>query len=248
MPKREPMIEELVAPLAPYAAALSDYAAGKRDATILLRSSLGEKDDLPVSVFFRESDAFFPFESAAMDHCDGTVLDLGAGTGVHTLALQAHGFEVRAIDILPEAVEVMKTRGVDDARQGDLFTLDCGSFDTILMLMNGIGPAGTLDGIERILDTLYRRLRPGGQILVDSAEVRERGDPPDPEITPWPLESSAYVGESWIQLEYDGRKGRLFRELYVDEATFRDRALRAGWRFDVLFWEDGAYLARLTRP
>lgn len=234
--------------LAPYAAALGDFAAGNRAGALLIRSSVGECDELPVRVFFREPEEFFPFELAALQHCDGQVLDVGAGTGVHTLELQERGFEVTAIDILPEAVEVMKTRGVEDARQADLWTLESGSFDTILMLMNGIGPARTLDGIQTILDSLYRRLRPGGQILVDSSEARILGPPPDPDLIPWPRKLSDYPGETWISLEYEGLRGELFRELYVDEKTFRERTRRLGWRFDVLFWEEAGYVARLTRP
>jgi len=233
--------------LAPYAAALSDYAAGQRSGSILLRSSLGECDHLPVHIFFREPEEFFPFELAAMEHCDGQVLDVGAGTGVHTLALQDRGFEVTAIDILPEAVEVMKTRGVEDARVADLRTLDAGSFDTILMLMNGIGPAGTLDGIGKILDSLSRRLRPGGQILVDSGEAKILAPPPDADQIEWPADLSAYPGETWISLEYGELRGEIFQELYVDEKTFRARAEAEGWRLDVLFWEETGYVARLTR-
>lgn len=239
---------KIASPLAPYAAALVDFAGGNRSASLLLRSSLGECDELPVRLFFREPEEFFPFELAALEHCDGQVLDVGAGTGVHTLELQERGFEVTAIDILPEAVEVMKTRGVQDARQVDLRRLETGSFDTILMLMNGIGPAGTLDGIERVLDSMYRRLRPGGQILVDSGEAKVLGPPPDPGLIPWPEKLSGYPGETWISLEYGGLRGDLFRELYVDEKVFRQRAEKLGWRFDVLFWEEAGYVARLTRP
>ncbi len=240
-------MSDLAAPLAPYGAALADYAAGDERATILLRSSLGERDELPVSVFFREPDGFFPFESAALEHCEGQVLDVGAGAGVHSLLLQARGFEVTAVDVVPEAVEVMKTRGVDDARLADVFTLDSGSFDTVLMLMNGIGPAGTLDGIERLLNQLDRRLRPGGQILVDSGPPQAKGEPPDPHLVSWPGDQPAYRGEAWVSLEYKGMRGDLFRELYVDDASFRERAGRAGWRFEVLFWENASYVARLTR-
>jgi SAM-dependent methyltransferase len=238
---------KIVAPLAPYAAALGDFAAGNRAATLLLRSSLGERDELPVEVFFREPESFFPFELAALEHCDGKILDVGAGTGVHALELQERGFEVTAIDILPEAVEVMRTRGVEDARLADLHALDSGSFDTVLMLMNGIGPAGTLEGIVPVLDALGRRLTPGGQILVDSGEARRGGNPPDPDLIAWPERLPDYPGETLICLEYGNLLGALFHELYVDERTFRARAEGAGWRFDVLFWEEAGYVARLTR-
>ncbi|HJD10280.1 MAG TPA: methyltransferase domain-containing protein, partial [Candidatus Phocaeicola caecigallinarum] len=40
-------------------------------------------------------------------------LDVGAGSGCHSLVLQEMGKESLAIDISPWAVEVMKKRGID---------------------------------------------------------------------------------------------------------------------------------------
>jgi 2-polyprenyl-3-methyl-5-hydroxy-6-metoxy-1,4-benzoquinol methylase len=88
--------------------------AGDQAATLVVHSSLGESDDLPVQIFFRGEGDLFSFEEAALELCRGRVLDAGAGTGVHALELQKRGFEVRAIDVLPEAVAIMRGRGVID--------------------------------------------------------------------------------------------------------------------------------------
>jgi hypothetical protein len=56
-----------------------------------------------------------------------------------------------------------------------------------------------------------------------------------------------YPGEPWIRLEYDGLTGAPFRELYVDGATLRERAVGNGWRCSVAFGGEGGYLAMLTR-
>ena len=89
--------------LRPYGRALGAYESGDVSASIMLHTSLGEYDSLPISIFFRDRDGFMPFEAAAMDHCRGRVLDAGAGTGVHSLVLQERGLDVTAIDIVPEA-------------------------------------------------------------------------------------------------------------------------------------------------
>lgn len=154
-----------------------------------------------------------------------------------------------ALELVPEAVEIMKARGVERVLRGDMFELRPGRFDTVLMLMNGIGPVGTLDGLDRFLQRAGRLLRPGGQILVDSGEalpeIEEAGER-DPRMPA--ADEAAYPGEARIRLEYRGELGAPFRELYVDALTFARRARAAGWRFELAFEDESqGYLARLTR-
>ena len=111
------------AALAPYGRALHDYFAGDTEATIVVFSDFGEQDEMPVSIFFREPSAFFPFEEAALERCRGRALDIGAGTGVHSLPLQERGFDVCAVEIVPEAVEIIRARGVRNVFAGDMFEL-----------------------------------------------------------------------------------------------------------------------------
>lgn len=50
----------------------------------------------------------------------GALLDVGAGAGLHSLALQHRGIEIMAIDIAPECVAIMRERGVRKAEAVDL--------------------------------------------------------------------------------------------------------------------------------
>lgn len=235
--------------LAPYGRALRDYHRGELAATLRLHSTLGEHDELPVAVFFRGPDEFFPFELCALEMCRGRVLDAGAGAGVHSLVLQEAGCEVVAIDVLPDAVEIMRARGVEDACCADLFDWSEGPVDTLLMLMNGMGPAQTRDGVRRLLAHARSLLSPSGQLLVDSAEVERALEPPDSYGLEWPEQASEYDGEAWIRLEYRGEIGPPFRELYLDLATLDEIAAECGWSLGVAFEdEEGGYLARLTPP
>jgi SAM-dependent methyltransferase len=236
--------------LNPYARALSDYFEGERSVTITLHSSLGEHDALPMSLFFRRPRDFFDFEIAALDHCYGRILDAGAGTGVHALELQKRGLDVTAVDITAEAVEIMRKRGVVDARHADMFELNGGErFDTVLMMMNGTGPMETLDGLDRFLDRAPRLLNPGGRVVLDSSEVHMVDPPHHAPHIDWPDEPSTYVGESWIRLEYAGELGPPFRELYIDHATLEGHAERAGWRCEIVFHEEnGAFTAVMQPP
>lgn len=228
----------------PYGRALRAYQAEADEAMELtMRSDLGESDTLPVSVFFRGPDEFFSFERDALRRCRGRVLDLGAGTGVHSLALQERGLEVVAVEIDPEACRVMRERGIRRVVRADAFSFRGGPFDTVLMLMNGAGLAGTLHGLGALLAHLSGLTAPGGQILLDSADLRsepERG-------TPFARrEDGRYLGEVQIQLGFAGEWGDPFPELYVDPDTLSAIAIRAGWRAEVVLEEeDGSFLARL---
>ena len=234
--------------LAPLGCALRDYYAGDTDATIVVFSDFGEHEEMPVSIFFREPSAFFPFEETALELCRGKVLDIGAGTGVHSLPLQERGFDVCAVEIVPEAIEIMRARGVRNVFAGDMFDLEFAPVDTLLMMMNGIGPVGTLDGLDSFLKRLPEMLNPGGQILVDSGDVRHRHVVTGTGGFDWPARTGDYVGEAWIRLEYLGQVGEPFRELYVDFDTLKERSNRQGWDCKRVFGETEPYVACLTRP
>ncbi|HEU5260092.1 MAG TPA: class I SAM-dependent methyltransferase [Gemmatimonadales bacterium] len=92
---------------------LWDYFMGDTAAPMVLHSDLGEHDKLAVAGWFR--DLTGPSDRAAVELARGRVLDAGAGTGLHTLALQKRGLSVCAIDFVPEAVAIMRRRGVRDA-------------------------------------------------------------------------------------------------------------------------------------
>ncbi|MFN2420671.1 MAG: class I SAM-dependent methyltransferase [Gemmatimonadota bacterium] len=243
------MDRPLLPPLEPHGRALWHYFQGDHGATLRLKSSLGEDDEIPIAVFFRGPEELFPFEAYALELCRGRVLDAGAGTGVHSLILQERGADVSAVEILPQAIEILRGRGVKNVVEGDLFAVELGRFDTMLMLMNGIGPVGTVAGLERFFSRAGELVAPGGQILVDSAAPA----PDDVEVRPaagvWPPSTDeAYPGEAWIELEYKGAIGEPFRELYVDAETLAAHGARAGWACTIAFGDaEGGYLARLTR-
>lgn len=235
-------------PRGPHGRALRDFFAGDRNASIVVHSSLGEHEELPVAVFFRAPEDFFPFERAALPLCRGRVLDIGAGTGVHTLYLQEQGFEVCAIDVIPEAVEIMRAAGVRDARLADVWAFEDEPFDTILMMMNGIGILGTLEGLDRFLRQVGRLLKPDGQIVLDSGPAHVVGEPDDAAVEVGISGDAAYHGEAWITLEYRGQRGPPFRELYADSETLIRHAAAAGFQCDLVFRDElGGYVARLWR-
>jgi SAM-dependent methyltransferase len=238
------------APWSPHGQALLDYFHGDHSAQVVVHEEGGEAERVPIRVFFRGPSDFSALEEAAVDLCRGQVLDAGAGTGCHALVLQELGLSVCAIDIAPEAVEIMRRRGVRDARCADLFRFRGGPFDTILMMMNGIGVVGTLAGLDRFLGDVPRLLAPGGQLLCDSYDPRPEDDGSRGSSLSGAGQgtSGPYLGEMRFQLEYKGRRGPTLGWLFLDPETLARHAEDTGWRCELIWQEEeGHYLARLTR-
>jgi SAM-dependent methyltransferase len=228
----------------PFEHAFSDFMAGSHDESLLVRTNKGEDETMPVSYFFRTLDEMPEIEKMALSECSGKVLDIGAGSGCHTLVLQDLGFDVTAIDIHPAFVEIMLKRGVRKACAIDVFDFNKGPFDTLLLLMNGIGLAANLQGLDRFLEQSKKLLAQGGQILLDSCDLmylyeREDGS--------YQLNlNEGYHGEIVYEVEYKGLKGVPFNWLFVDFSTLSEMASARGFNTEFLFaGEQFSYLARL---
>ena len=125
--------------------AIADYWKNKKADRLRVFSPMFEEDEIPLTTLFRNYENMPEIERKALDMATGRTLDVGAASGCHSLVLQKKGIDVTAIDISPLAVETMKNRGVQKVIEQDFFTLEGQQYDTILMLMNGIGIVGTLE-------------------------------------------------------------------------------------------------------
>ena len=228
----------------PHGAALLDYFHGDASATLICTQD-GVRDDVPAAFWFRE--LADPLELEALHHCRGRVLDLGAGTGIHTIELQRRGFEVTAIDIAPECVDIMRQSGVQHAAVGDLYDFAGGPFDTIICLCNGLDKVGRLADLPRFLARMRVLLAPGGALLADSFDLRVGAT--DDRLAEFARkqESGRYFGEMDIAFEYNGHRGEPFTVLQVDPSTLGEQASASGWTCDILSQTGGHYLARLIQ-
>jgi SAM-dependent methyltransferase len=231
----------------PMGAAIRDYHAKGSAKPLRVLSTMFDDDVLPVSTLFRSVDEMNKMEQVALSCAEGRVLDVGAGAGCHTLPLQERGLHVTAIDVSPLSVETMQQRGVIDARQEDFFTMASDvTFDTILMLMNGTGIVGTLDNLPLLFDRLDTLLAPGGQLLVDSSDLRYVFEDEDGNFDP--TEFDNYYGEVDYQMVYGKVRGERFNWLYVDFPRLQSCAEMKGYRAELLCkGENYDYLACIKR-
>lgn len=128
--------------------AVLDYQNGDYSEDIKTFSSLDEEDIIPIPYLFREFKNMSALEKKALSHCKGNVLDIGCGAGSHSLYLQKKGFSVTALDHSPGAIKTCKNRGVEQIIELDILDVKHQKYDTLLMLMNGIGIVGKLNGID----------------------------------------------------------------------------------------------------
>ena len=157
----------------PMGQAIADYFNRGKAAKLRVFSSQFDEDEIPVDQLFRPYDDMPALEQKALQLAKGKILDCGAGSGCHTLALQAMGKEVQAIDISPLSVEVMLKRGIKQAFQINLFDEHyLEKFDTILMLMNGSGIIGKLENMPAYFAKMKQLLNPDGCIYMDSSDLR----------------------------------------------------------------------------
>jgi len=211
------------------------------------------REEMPVDVFFRDMEKMPELEWVALQQCRGRILDIGAGAGSHALALQRMGQDITALDISPQAVDIMRARGVKNVVEGDFFQIAGrrvdsrgaglqGKYDTLLLLMNGIGISGTTDGLRGFFAGARTLLKPGGQLLFDSSDVAYLYDGKPPKM------EGHYYGEILHQYEYRRQRSDWFPWLFIDYKTLKDIAGQEGWSANLLYedpWEQ--YLVR-CRP
>lgn len=222
----------------PMGAAIADYFAKGRAGKLRVFSSQFDEDEIPVKQLFRTFDEMPPLEQKALELAQGKILDCGAGSGCHALALQDMGKEVEAIDISPLSVDVMQKRGVKQAFQINLFDENyLQKFDTILMLMNGSGIIGKLENMNTFFTKMKQLLNPGGCIYMDSSDLRYLFEDEDGSFL---VDLAAgYYGEIDFRMQYKQVKGEPFDWLYVDFQTLSYYATENGFKAELI--EEGEH-------
>lgn len=211
--------------------ALSDYYHQSSPAKLWINNKYGPKEEMPVNVYFRKAEDMPELEWIALQQCRGKILDIGAGAGSHALVLQQMGLDITALDSSPKAAAIMKLRGVKKIMRQDFFTLEARSFDTLLLMMNGIGLAGSLNGLRHFLVQARKLMRPGAQLVFDSSDIAYMYEGNMPEM-------EDYYGEILYQYEYKQQRSDWFKWLFIDKNTLIEIAGSAGWSTEILF-EDG---------
>ncbi len=225
----------------PHGLALKAYWGGDKEVKIGIKMFTGEFVEMPADIYFRTKEDCPELELIALNRSYGRILDIGAGAGSHSLMLQEKGYEVYAIDIDHHGVEIMKERGLNKVNQSSFLSFNSDlKFDTLLFLMNGVGIAGNLEGLDHYLQKCHELLSNNGQVLLDSSDLRISN--------PGLKGPHDYYGSIDYQLSFEDFDGTPYSWLYLDQETLIRSAKKNKWHCQVLYEaKDGSYLAQLKK-
>ncbi|SFF20176.1 class I SAM-dependent methyltransferase [Sunxiuqinia elliptica] len=230
----------------PISQGVFNYHFHRDNSPILIHSDGFDTDEVLPSYFFRSYNQMPKLEQKALDLAYGKVLDVGACVGCHSNYLQEKGLDVTALERSSLCCQVMKDQGIKQVLQSDFFQLEHNQFDTILLLMNGTGIAGTLNRLGDLLQKLKSLLAPGGQILIDSSDLIFLYMEDDGSAVV-DLAAEEYYGELIFQTEYKQHKGLSFPWLYVDPDLLKEYVQNNKLKVKRVFRGDHYdYLAQIT--
>ena len=222
----------------PLGTMLLDYLKGNKTAFLHVWSDTFDMWQMMGRTMFRSYDEMDDLEKHALSLCRGKVLDVGGGSGCHSHYLQQQNIAVEAIDISPGCIDVMKQRGIRDVFHTNLFSLNNLEYDTILMLMNGLGICGSLYGCNLFLQFVKNILSDSGQVLAESTAIE----------VPNNLSPDDYHGETEFVMQYREIKSDPFPWIYVDYPTFEALVHYNNLNCAKLFEsDDGRYLVKICR-
>ncbi len=224
--------------------ALLDYHNGNYTEDLMTATHISDEDELPLPYLFRDFKAMPKLEQKALKLAKGSILDVGCGSGSHSLYLQEQNQTVKAIDISKGAIEVSKQRGVINTEQKALLD-ETETFDTILLLMNGTGIFQTLNDVPHYLKHLKSLLNDNGQILIDSSDIKYMYEDEDGGF--WIDTNANYYGELDYFLSYKGEKETPMKWLYLDFNTLLTASTSVGLKCELITeGEHFDYLARVS--
>jgi len=212
----------------PFARALRDHHRSERDAPLIVHGD-DESRVHPIEAFYfgdSEDDDALPWIESWID---GPLLDLGAGVGRDALYFQGR-FETVAVEVSERLVETMRDRGVTDARQGDLFSLQetfpADRFRSILV-------RGTQLGLAESTATLRETLADFAVVTTAVATVAvDAYDPSHPgtaDLIGYRDDPRDGLARRTIRFEYEGVRGDLLDFLLFGPDRLRAAATDAGW-------------------
>lgn len=229
-----------------YGQALLDYVNGNYTEDLYSETSISELDVFPLPYLFRTFKEMPEMEQKALEMSKGKILDIGSGSGSHSLYLQEKGMDVTAVDLSAGAAETALKRGIKKVEQGDIRTLNLDTpYDTLLLLMNGAGMAGSKANTLSFLIYLKSLMSKEGQILLDSSDILYMFEDEDGGL--WLDMNKSYYGDVEFNIHYKGQVGEPFDWVYLDFESLEEIANQAGLKAEKIL--DGPhhdYLARLT--
>ena len=229
--------------------ALLDALHGRGGCIVVERAD-GYVETENAAGYLREPADWSERDVMAIDRVAGRVLDVGAGAGCHSLALQAKGDEPLALDTSPGAIEVCRERGVRRTFLGTISALaeeEPEPFDAALLMGNNLGLLGSKEESTVFLDTLRRLLVADGLVVGTCINPYLTEDPAHLAYHQTNREVGRMSGHLTLRARYGLLATDWFNWLLVSPDELTDLAALSGWRVEEATEPQPFYLAVL-RP
>jgi SAM-dependent methyltransferase len=226
--------------------ALLEFLEGKGFGAHVIERDDGLVEGMPsVEPYFGGPDAYAAIERQALDLVGNHVLDIGAGAGRFSLAVQDRGRQVTALDDSAGAIEVCRRRGVTRLVNQSFHTYEPDQrFDTFLMMGHNLGLLAP-DPV-RSLERLAAMAEPGAVILGTSLDPYATDDPTHLEYHQANRVRGRRGGHIVLRVRTKRSIGPWFDYLFSTFDELAHVAAKTGWRADKVAEDDVRYLAALT--
>jgi len=227
----------------PIGYAIWDFKTNGSSENIVVQSDMCDDDLLQPSYLCRSFDEMPEIEKFALLNVEGKTLDVGAGSGCHAQYLIDKGHEVMAIDSSRNAIELLKSQQIN-ALCTEFENYSADQFDTVLLLMNGLGLAKRLSNLDQFLLKLKSLIKPNGKIICDSSDISYLFKEEDGGM--WMDLNAEYFGEMKFNMVYKDVESGWFDWIYVDPNTLKEHCEKVRLSCEIIFeGENDHYLAEL---
>jgi len=229
--------------------AAHDYAQGDTSVREFV-----ERDDGLIELsggpaaYFASFEEWPAYQRRAMEYVQGRVLDVGCNVGRVGLYLQERGHDVVGIDNSPLALSIARQRGLRDAREMALDSVDdsLGRFDTIVMMGTQFGIIGDPVEGRKILQRLNRLSGPGARVLAESRDPYPTKDPDHLVYHQLNRDRGRMGGQVRIRVRYRRYATPWTDLLLVSPTEMREVIEGTGWAStELLCGDKGMYVAIL---
>jgi SAM-dependent methyltransferase len=155
----------------PFGDAIRDYNRGLRRHLCFIERDDGVTVEEEIAPYLEANEGWTGEEKTALSEVGARVLDIGCGPGRHTLGLQESAFVV-GLDASEPVLSVCRDRGGKNLVLGAAARppFKEGSFDTLLLLGNGLGISGGMERTTAMLRDLTRILSEGGSVICHTTD------------------------------------------------------------------------------
>jgi len=235
----ETKLPKLLPPNSLISNAVSDFLNSKEEKFIKIWHNQLKEKSYSASYFLRTYDKMPDNEQLALSLCNGSILDIGAGAGAHTSYLISKKHDVTSLESDTGFAEILRKVKNSKVIQEDFFNYSSEEkFQTILLLMNGLGIAQSAALLPIMFDKLKSLLADNGSIIVEITDYKY-----SPEYDP----STMSDPEVTYRVMYKGSFSEEFLWLYPNLEMVSAECKRLNLKHQLIYEEDETLLLEIKK-